>query len=77
MPVIVNEDETDVLDRKFINIFTYVKSESKRMGEITILTKATTKSESLRTTIPISIVRQFNLSERDKLIWEIRAERKT
>jgi len=44
------------------------------MGEITVLTKATSKSKSLRTTIPISIVKQFNLSEGDKLNWELRAE---
>ena len=44
------------------------------MGEITVLTKATSKSKSLRTTIPIGIVKQFNLSEGDKLNWEIRAE---
>jgi len=44
------------------------------MGEITTLTKATSKSKSLRTTIPIGIVKHFNLSEGDKLNWEIRAE---
>jgi len=44
------------------------------MGEITVLTKATSKSKSLRTTIPMSIVKQFDLSEGDKLNWEIRAE---
>ena len=44
------------------------------MGEITVLTKATSKSKSLRTTIPMGIVKQFNLSEGDKLNWEIRAE---
>ena len=44
------------------------------MGEITVLNKATTKSKSLRTTIPIGIVKQFNLSEGDRLNWEIRAE---
>jgi len=44
------------------------------MGEITILTKATTKSKSLRTTIPIWIVKQFNLSEGDKLSWKFRVE---
>jgi len=43
-------------------------------GEITVLTKATSNSKSLRTTIPIGIVKQFNLSEGDKLNWEIRAE---
>ena len=45
-----------------------------RMGEITVLTKATSKSKSLRTTIPMGIVKQFNLSEGDKLNWEIKAE---
>jgi len=44
------------------------------MGEITVLTKATSKSKSLRTTVPMGIVKQFNLSEGDKLNWEIRAE---
>ena len=44
------------------------------MGEVTVITKATTKGRSLRTTIPIGIVRQFNLSEGDKLNWENRAE---
>jgi len=44
------------------------------MAEITILTKATTKSKSLRTTIPMGIVKQFNLSKGDKLNWEIRAQ---
>lgn len=45
------------------------------MGEITVLTKATSKSKSLRTTVPMGIVKQFNLIEGDKLNWEIRAER--
>jgi bifunctional DNA-binding transcriptional regulator/antitoxin component of YhaV-PrlF toxin-antitoxin module len=44
------------------------------MGEVTVLTKATSRSKSLRTTIPIGIVKQFNLSVGDKLSWEIRAE---
>jgi bifunctional DNA-binding transcriptional regulator/antitoxin component of YhaV-PrlF toxin-antitoxin module len=44
------------------------------MGETTVLTKAATRSRSLRTTIPIGIVRQFNLLEGDRLSWEIRAE---
>jgi len=39
-----------------------------------VLNKATTKSKSLRATIPMGIVKQFNLSEGDKLNWEIRAE---
>jgi len=44
------------------------------LGETTVITKATSKSRSLRVTIPIGIVKQFNLSEGDKLSWEIRAE---
>jgi|BEDMetMinimDraft_2_1075160.scaffolds.fasta_scaffold01933_3 SpoVT / AbrB like domain. len=44
------------------------------MVEETVLTKATAKSCSLRTTVPIGIVKQFNLSEGDELSWEIRAE---
>ena len=44
------------------------------MAEKTKLTKATTKSKSLRTTIPMGIVKQFNLSEADEIDWEIRAE---
>lgn len=43
------------------------------MGEMTRITKATNKSNSLRTTIPIGIVRQFNLSIGEKLNWEIKA----
>lgn len=39
-----------------------------------MLTKATSKSKSLRTTVPMGILKQFNLSEGDKLSWEIRAE---
>lgn len=41
-----------------------------RMGEITVATKASSKFASLRTTIPISIVRQWNLNDHDKLEWE-------
>lgn len=44
------------------------------MGEITVPSKSTTKSGSLRTTIPMGIVKQFNLSQGDRLNWEIKAE---
>jgi antitoxin component of MazEF toxin-antitoxin module len=40
-------------------------------GETTKLTLAKTKSESLRTTVPMSIVRQFNLKVGDKLGWKL------
>jgi len=41
-----------------------------RMGESTVATKASSKFASLRTTIPISIVRQWKLKVGDKLEWE-------
>ncbi len=41
------------------------------MGETTSLTKATNKSDSLRTTVPKGIVRQFELKEGDKLNWKL------
>ena len=41
------------------------------MGEKTILTKASSQSESLRTTVPAGIVKQFYMSEKDQLEWEI------
>lgn len=44
------------------------------MGEITYLNKAATKGDSLRTTVPMSIVKQFGLTEDDKLDWQIKAE---
>jgi bifunctional DNA-binding transcriptional regulator/antitoxin component of YhaV-PrlF toxin-antitoxin module len=40
-------------------------------GEITKLTLAKTKSESLRTTVPMSIVRQFTLKAGDRIGWKI------
>ena len=45
-------------------------------GDITILTKANTKSNSLRTTIPMSITKHFGLKEGGHLRWDIQAERK-
>ncbi len=44
------------------------------MGEETTLTKAATKTTSLRTTVPASIVKQFNLNNRDKLDWRLQVE---
>jgi hypothetical protein len=44
------------------------------MGEITNLNKATTKNESLRTTVPRSIIKQFGLTENDQLEWNLKAE---
>jgi hypothetical protein len=41
-----------------------------RVGEITVAIKASSKFASLRTTIPMSIVRQWKLKNGDKLEWE-------
>ena len=41
------------------------------MTEITTLTPAQSKSESLRTTVPASIVRQFRLTAKDQLSWDM------
>jgi hypothetical protein len=40
------------------------------MVEITVAKKASSKFASLRTTIPMSIVRQWKLEDGDKLDWE-------
>ena len=42
-------------------------------GEVTSLTKASGRGESLRTTVPMSIVRQFDLKEGNKIRWELRS----
>lgn len=42
-----------------------------KMGETTRLTKATSKSESLRTTVPAGIVKQFGMKEGDAIDWSI------
>jgi len=39
-----------------------------------VLTKATPRSNSLRTTVPSSIVKLFDLKEGDKLRWDVRVE---
>jgi len=38
-------------------------------GQTTSLTKANKTSESLRTTVPSSVIKQFDLREGDKLRW--------
>lgn len=40
-------------------------------GQVTTLTKASSISESLRTTVPSSIVKQFGLQSGDKIRWEL------
>lgn len=45
-------------------------------GETSTLTKAHTKTQSLRTTVPAGVVKQLNLKEGDMLEWKITAESK-
>ncbi len=40
-------------------------------GQTTTLNKANKNSESLRTTVPSGIIKQFELGEGDKLAWKI------
>ena len=44
------------------------------MGEITNLNKATSKNESLRTTVPRSIIKQFGLTQDDQLEWFLKVD---
>jgi bifunctional DNA-binding transcriptional regulator/antitoxin component of YhaV-PrlF toxin-antitoxin module len=43
--------------------------------QLTTLSKANKTSESLRTTIPASIIKQFELEEGDKIQWIFEAEK--
>jgi len=43
------------------------------MGFKTTVTKASTITESLRTTVPAGIVHQFDLKDGDKLDWTLKA----
>ena len=45
-------------------------------GQITSLTKANKTSESLRTTVPSSVIKQFDLKEGDKLKWWLESDKK-
>jgi len=45
------------------------------MGEKTTLTRASSKSESLRTTVPSGIVSHFDLREQDQLDWNIEVKK--
>jgi len=46
-------------------------------GTETIVTYATSKSQSLRTTIPVFVVKQLGLEERDHLDWKVDKDGKT
>ena len=44
------------------------------MGFKTTIAKASTISNSFRTTVPAAIINQFNLKDGDRLDWELKAE---
>lgn len=44
------------------------------MGDVTTLAKATSNSTTLRTSVPASIKKQFNLTEKDQLDWQMQAQ---
>ena len=46
-------------------------------GTETIVASATSKSKSLRTTIPVFVVKQVGLEEGDHLDWELDKEGET
>lgn len=45
-------------------------------GQTTSLTKANKTSESLRTTVPSSVIKQFDLRVGDKLRWQFETDKK-
>ena len=51
-----------------------VSSPAGSQGEVTFLANATSKSQSLRTTVPIGIIRQLGLREGDGLVWELKPD---
>ena len=44
------------------------------MGFKTTITKASSITNSLRTTVPAGIINQFNLKDGDRLDWTLKAE---
>jgi antitoxin component of MazEF toxin-antitoxin module len=44
------------------------------MGFKTTITKASSITNSLRTTVPAGVIQQFNLKDGDHLDWELKAE---
>lgn len=40
------------------------------MGELTTISKNSTKFNSLKTVVPMNIIKQWNLKEGDKIDWQ-------
>ena len=45
-------------------------------GQTTTLTRANNTSESLRTTVPVGIIKQFDLEEGNRLAWKLGQDEK-
>lgn len=62
---------------KWVNLYTLYSTftilEVNKLGEVTTLSKATSGKESLRTTVPMNILKQFNLEAGDRLDWTYEA----
>lgn len=71
--LVVVEDSIDIS----VTIYT-IKGNEYRMprGQTTSLTKANKTSESLRTTVPSSVIKQFDLKEGDQLRWLFETDKK-
>jgi len=53
----------------FSNLYKYYLNMNS-VGEITTISRASSNFASLRTVIPMSIIKQWKLNEGDKLEWE-------
>ena len=72
-PNCVVEDSVDIS----VTIYTIMGNEyGMPRGQITSLTKANKTSESLRTTVPSSVIKQFDLKEGDRLSWWLEPDKK-
>jgi bifunctional DNA-binding transcriptional regulator/antitoxin component of YhaV-PrlF toxin-antitoxin module len=45
------------------------------LGQITTLNKANATSNSLRTTVPVDIIKLYELKEGDKIKWDLEVEK--
>ena len=63
--------QIDIIIGRFILRKTFMKDMGRNKGDRTKLSSAKTETDSLRTTVPSSIVRQMKLNVGDQLEWQI------
>jgi len=56
-------------------IYPNIHLQSMASGQVTTLTRANKNSESLRTTVPASVIRQFDLKDGDQLVWKFEGDK--